>query len=667
MKMRVPTFKLPKFKLPRPSGELTKSVIKSLHAPSGAEVLFDVLQVAGGLALFFVFAAVSLYLDWYIDLGILVAGALFTYTAPLKFQYRLLLTTAILGSSLFYFLSQPLLTPLGWVAGGLALTVIVDEWKYPSRKVLIGLFVLGTVVSFVLMSLISLVALPYVHPFTVKAAGWLPASFLALCIVFSGLATVRQRAEQDSHDYLVAPVIWILFAVYCGPRTYVGLAVMGLIIVVQFVVSFRSRPTFDKKGRSHSGFKTTIVFSGIGLALMAVSNSVSPLYDLEMAGYKNVTEIKELPVSIVTRMVPMDAAQDYCRSLHHKPNTVIAPEPALIVIDEKGKETMYWQCRRHPDRFLGHELLYVTGGIEGFIVANAGEFGPTGQPVTVDFILGDKSAAIEAAFDIRHPNSEMQRAVIYKAKHGGYHMLITYTTKVMGTGGAILPDAVGVMEVSPLGFIKDLTLAQAADQYPKVPIFPASVSRLYAEAWGRAPSIAAVVRTGEQFMISEAKGGGNKYPFFETFKTGLKGVVAFETVGADQNQLSAFAFTNPASGDMEIYRFPAEKSEDIATRSGESQNPVGPAQIVGRVHLSHPGMFNVHTTEALPIFTEDHRVYWLTAMMQDEKKPDGTTTSSYSRSVLYTGNGNRFWDVRSVGEVIASMKPGLPSQKPSDN
>lgn len=647
--------------------DLLGSLSDTVSGPSRQAVIFDVLQIFGGIALFLIFATLSRYLYWWMDLALLAGTAVFTISTPLECRYRLLLTTAFLLSSFYFFLGQPLLAPLGWLVGGLSLTLIVYEWKYPSGRTLVWLFLLGTAVSALIMTASALFLLPYVHPYTTMLVGWMPAVWVVLTVLLAAIASLRQRSGEDSSEWLVAPTMWVLFAVYWGPGTAIGLLVLALILVIQSAVSFAKRTTYETNNRSHGGFKLTVVFAAIWLALIGTSNSLGWLYDLEMANYKEVREIKTLPVSEVTRMVPMSAAPDYCRQLHRTPNTVISREPTLLVVSEGGINKMYWQCLRHPDRFLGHEFLYMTGGIEGFVVADAGEFGPAGKPVHVDFIFGDQSTAVEAAFNVRHPGSEMQKAVVAKARHGGYHMLITYTTRVMNTGGAILPDAVGVMEVSPLGFIRDLTLSQAAEQYPGVPIFPASISRLYAEAWGRAPSLMAVIRTGEQFKISEARGDGNKYPFFETFRDGLKGVVPFETVGNDQKQLTAFVFTDPVRSDMEIFRFPEERSGDIATKSGESQNPVGPAHIVSRIYLSHPGMFNVRTTEALPIFTEDHRVYWLTAMMQDQKQADGTVSSSYSRSVLYTGNGNRFWDVRSVQEVIASMKPGLASQKPQEN
>lgn len=662
MKMRIPNIKMSQARK-----DFARSVFKALHAPSGEEVLFDALQIFGGIALFLIFANVSRGpADWWVPLVALAVAAASTYMTPYKFQYRLLLTTAILLSTLDYCLSQPLLTPLGWASGGLALAVIAHEWKYPGWKTLVRLFLLGTVLSAAVMTGLSLFALPFLHPYTVDLIGWLPAFWLVLTIIMAGLASLRQRAGNESHDWMVAPTMWILFAIYWGPSTLPGIITLGLVIAIQTYASYSVRPTDETTSVSHKGFKATAKMAGVWLGLIAISNYWDTAHDIEMANYKEVEYINELPISEVTRMVPKDSATAYCTRLHQDTTVDLSTEPALITVREGGTTKTFWECLRYPNQWQDHEILYSTGGMEGFVVADAGEFGPTGHPVFVKFILSDRSPLLLSAFYIRHPGAVIQHVVLARAKHGGWHMLITYTNKVMSTGGAIFSDAIGVMEVSPLGFLRDLPMEKAGREYPDAPLFPSKIARLFAEAWGRAPSIAAALYTNKKFMVSESKKEGNKYPFYETFKNGLKGVTAFEAQGNSNHQLAAFIFNSPVNGDMEIFRYPEDQTSEIINQGKSIQHPVGPAEIVSRIHLSHPGLPEMYTTEALPLFTEDHRVYWLTAMMKDEKQDDGTTKPSYARSVLYSYNGGANWDAYTVQQVRDSMKPGLPSQKPQD-
>jgi hypothetical protein len=646
----------------------SSTVLRAIHAPTGGEMLLDILEVAGGLALFALFAAASRFLPWWVDLATLAAGGAFAWWS-VRFRYRLLLATAVLLSSFYFFLTQPVLIVVGWLAGGLALALIVEDIKAPSRETLAKVFALGTVISAAVMTLSSAVLLPRIYPITEASVTIAPAIWIVLSIILALLATLRQRVGEESHDWLVPPVMWGLFAVYFWPASsYTAMAVVCLVIALQTCTSYRHRQTYESKKLSHRGFLTTVAVGLLFLSVMGVSNRWQWLYEYQMGNAKNVKVIHQPHVSTVTRLVPRLAAPEYCISQNGVGLTRISHDPSLIAVQDGNQQKLMWECLGHPDRWLGNELLWLTGGVKGFVVVDAGYQGAKGHPVKQDFLFGDTSPITESAFYARHPGSVRQRAVIARAVDGSYALLIPYTSKVLDLG-AMLPEAVGVMEVSNLGFIQDLTMAGAAAKYPGVPLYPSALARQYAELWGRSSSVFAM-RDGTILEVSEGKKEENHYPYWETWDTGLLGVIPFETVGDNQTSLQAIGFIDPVSGDMEVYYLPEPETRDIAGAGvDDSGRAIGPKQIVKKVGLSHTGYLNVRTTEALLVVSPDHKIFWLTALIQNplednqagngadgQKQKDPGEQNVYPNSILYTANGNDHRDVKSPEDVHRAIE-----------
>ena len=111
----------------------------------------------------------------------------------------------------------------------------------------------------------------------------------------------------------------------------------------------------------------------------------------------------------------------------------------------------------------------------------------------------------------------------------------------------------------------------------------------------------------------------NRYPFWQNFEVGVRGVIPFEPVGKNQNVLAAIGLVDPATGALDIYFTPRLRDRDISN-AGLQQDLTGPRQIVSNVALSHPGMNQIKTVEALLVVSPAKQIFWSTALLQIDKK-----------------------------------------------
>ena len=140
----------------------------------------------------------------------------------------------------------------------------------------------------------------------------------------------------------------------------------------------------------------------------------------------------------------------------------------------------------------------------------------------------------------------------------------------------------------------------------------------------------------------------NRYPFWQNFDGGVRGVIPFEPVGKNQNVLAAIGLFNRAALTMDIYYTPRPKDKDVSAAGLQVDFP-GPKQIVANVALSHPGMNQVRTVEALLNVSACKQIFWSTALLQTDKK----AYHGYSTNVVYDSHAEKHEDVDSSAQLAA--------------
>lgn len=638
--------------------ERVKEAVSSVSAGSTAEPSRFVLnceQIGAAMLFAALIGLVGRFLPFWAEGAVLLVSGVAAWWC-LDYKYRVGALSLVAMSAFYFLLGQPILA-LGAVAAGSLGAAGYAGWRVEGGamkrvSVAIATAVGSAAVMLGIYAGFYLYVLPAIHPVTVWFFNISPAVSVVSTLAILAYVSVRQPVGKTSLYWLATPVLALLFCLFFWPsKSYIAMGVVVIAAVLLSWQAFQHRPTYEKTERSHTPLMTA---SALGLAFCAwfwLANSWTWLYHYQMANAISVTQIEKLPATTNTRLVPLIAAQDFCAQGNDQSFTDVGTEAHPIVIKKDGEEKMYWQCLRHPTRFAGHSLLYLTGGIEGVVLADAGSKGRFGSPLDVNFIFGESSLFTKGAFYARHPGSQMQSGLVGRREDGTYALLIPYTSKVPQWGGMV-PDLSGVMVISQWGFIQDYTPDAARKAFPGVALYPSSLARQYAELWAAESSLYAKHWSGNLLKVSEAsQDGDNLYPFWQSFETGMYGVIPFEPVGQNQTALKAVGLIDPVDGSMKIFRTESVKVRDVTGQNQTGDLP-GPKQIVANVALSHPGLNGVKTVEALLVVSPDGHIYWVTALLQSNTK----TNHGYSMNVLYDGHASGFWDVDSTAKVNSIVK-----------
>jgi hypothetical protein len=350
------------------------------------------------------------------------------------------------------------------------------------------------------------------------------------------------------------------------------------------------------------------------------------------------------------------AAGDYCRTSNQEQVTTISTSPfPLVVKDSQGVNQFYWECIRHPDTaylrnnpgvYLTH-LIALTGGVNGAVLANAGDRGRYGEPINTNFVFGDESPLAVGAFYARHPGATRYPGMIALTEAGDAYFIVPFTNKVLQTG-AMIPELSGVMVLSPMGFIQDMLPSEAAAKFPGVHFMPSELVHDYAAVWGSsAHSLLKIFDASRQLELSElASESGNQQPFWEDFQAGadgskssLKGVLYFEPAGSQANAWVRIGLFDRANLAMTVVHV-------------EGLNLTGPKQLAaGAAIAAHPGLNQVTSREPLLEVSTNHCIYVLTALLQQTN----AAYHGYSANNLVDGHGHRYQDVNSRADITAAM------------
>jgi hypothetical protein len=616
------------------------------------------------------------FAPWYVGLGWLIIAGLFVgidaWRTKKLANYRVA-TVGYLVMSLFYYsLGQPFFPLVSAGVFGLFGGVIAARRFGGAVGAKIGLFVVGTILGAIfsagLYALLLDVVLPWVHPFMIKVWNIAPALVQLPMLAVFGYCAVRQPKDHASKFWFVYPAMSALFLLFFWPsHSYIAQAV-GVIFamtlsVYAYIGRFTGAPRDDTQSsaglvgktlgllkprrQSHCALALATAGSIVFTGLFYVTNTSQGIVDYQMANAVSVTRTTELPVSSETafRLVPYVAATDYCASGNGAQFSQLQESAQPVILpDEQGNLRYYWICGRYPKRFqfdLGH-LIYATGGMEGAIMVKAGERGIDTVPMNTDFVFSDLSVWARGAFFARHPVSTPLGAIPYHTAHGDV-ILVPYVSKVL-QWGSMVPEASGVMVLSPLGFFQDYLPIQAEHMFPGARINPADMARQYAELWGHSRSVYQTHLGGDLFEVSEfASDAATKehgYPFWSMYKDlGMKGFIPFEPFGKQQNIIAQIGLFDNDKLEMTVV--------DVSRL-----NLAGPRKFLARLQTIHPGLFNSKLIEAQGFFTPDHKIFWLLALVN----PSVNDNHGYASNVIVDCKGEETADVKSGDELLAWVK-----------
>jgi len=611
------------------------------------------------------FALVSRFVPIWVDaLALIIVGAFGLTWAieQIEEEYMTGVLAFLTLASGYFVLSQPITivfvsAATGLIAGMLAAKrVDSDERSWFSRLASGSVYltvvgVLVTALSFAALISLYVYILPVLHPITVWLYTISPALAALAALIIIGYASLRQPVGESNWYWICTPALSLLFAFFYWPsHSYVSAGAITAVGVALSLMAFSERQTEESSERSHFTLVVTTAITVGFVAWFIIANQWTVFREYEMANAITVTrhQLSDIPTTLNTRPVPRIAAQDYCAPGNHTSNTKFGSRPKIIAINANGHNKQYWECIRHPTRFNGHELLYATGGIEGFVLTDAGTRGKFAEAINEDFVFGDLSTFTRGAFAVRHPGSEFEptNAVIGRDRSGHYKLLVPYVTRTLQWGGMI-PDLGGVMVLSPWGVIEDMTPAQAAARYPGVPFMPDALVRQYADLWAQKSSLWDQYR-GNLYEVSEVTDElQNKYPFWQNFQSGVRGVIPFEPQGKQSNSLASIALAAPSSLAFDLYQIPVSKDKDLTASSLDNDFP-GPKQIVSNVALSHVGMNQIETVEALLVVSPCKQIFWSTALLQVDK---ARLYHGYSLNVVYGAHADVHKDVESTDQL----------------
>lgn len=635
-------------------GQIKMPINGEALSNSDGGLLRQVEQVAVALIAAALFGLIGRFLPFWADVAILVAIACAGWLC-LRDDFATGVVSFTAASAFYLLLSQPTLALAAALLSGLAAAAFVcykqrDNWRLLAVFAPLA-FVAATSLTFAVFLALYVYVLPVLHPLTVWFYNISPAASVVSSLAIIGYVSYRQPVNQESYYWLATPVLTLLFALFFFPvHSYIGAFVVVATGLGLSLLSFLRRPQSGELQRSHLVFNVATICGVAFLVLFAVANRWQWFYNYQMANAVSITrhELSEIPTTRNTRLVPLVAAKDYCSQGNHESFTDLGKDPSIIVIKKDNQEKQYWQCLRHPTRLAGHALHYLTGGIEGFVLTDAGTRGRFSDEINENFVFGEDSAFTKAAFYARHPGSVMGKAVVGRSADGKWALLVPYTSRVLHWGGMI-PELSGVMVLSNWGFVQDLTPGRAAALYPGVPLYSSELAREYADLWGQESSLWAKHWSGDILEVSEtSEEADNRYPFWQNFEVGVRGVIPFEPVGKNQNVLAAIGLVDPATGALDIYFTPRPRDKDIST-AGLQQDLTGPRQIVSNVALSHPGMNQIKTVEALLVVSPAKQIFWSTALLQIDKK----AYHGYSLNVIYGAHAEDHQDVDSTAQIDA--------------
>jgi hypothetical protein len=128
----------------------------------------------------------------------------------------------------------------------------------------------------------------------------------------------------------------------------------------------------------------------------------------------------------------------------------------------------------------------------------------------------------------------------------------------------MIPILAGVMQVNASGTIANHSVAEAAEHFPGIPLYPAELARQYAEAYADYKlgvtnyliTQKDLLRISEDPQISDGDTGFNRLPYYQVFQgLGLELVVPLEPNGkADNTALKEILLFDGTTGAALVYK-----------------------------------------------------------------------------------------------------------------
>jgi len=140
-----------------------------------------------------------------------------------------------------------------------------------------------------------------------------------------------------------------------------------------------------------------------------------------------------------------------------------------------------WQSQRYDTNPVASFFGSVEDVVRVKACSNKSELMPNSTPAR--FVYGDR-LWMEGVLAARYPFSKRGETVYTQLQDGSWVMLISMTSTRPTIFGTMRPYLSKVAEVSQDGKVTDLTVEEAAEKYPGLPLYPFALMREYARAYG---------------------------------------------------------------------------------------------------------------------------------------------------------------------------------------
>ncbi len=359
----------------------------------------------------------------------------------------------------------------------------------------------GIKLSFVL-AIIYVVAVPVIQPALLLAWAHLPATGIAVAVLFLVYHQLRRKL------YLIGTLTLVLGLSACS----------GLVYLY------------------HSGW----------------------FIENEMASALRPQPLSDLPDTVNNRLLGRATALQYAGNANHD-NRLRVGQPHLTASPNGDKVS--WQVPLHYTVWYGAAF----GSSGGLITIDAGQTSQKVDNIDHTlFRIGDESWLTKAVFRLLHPLSRPGNVVYWRQDNGQYCILISYVSYKPTLGGGMIPILAGVMQVNASGTIANYSVEEAAESFPGIPLYPAELARQYAEAYadyklGVSNYLITqkdLLRISEDPQISDDDTGFNRLPYYQVFQgLGLELVVPLEPNGkADNTALKEILLFDGTTGAALVYK-----------------------------------------------------------------------------------------------------------------
>jgi hypothetical protein len=334
----------------------------------------------------------------------------------------------------------------------------------------------------------------------------------------------------------------------------------------------------------------------------------------------DLKELKHLPKTI-DRLMPQITAKQLIKTKNKENIYVVADHPHLAPGPD-GK--IYWRSPLYFKDDLWYNLtgmvrtvVSVDSNLTDMRAFNADEW-PNAKEGDGFFWFGDQSWMVKGAFMLRHPFSEISRAIYIHTHDGQWLFLISYESRCPSKTGAMVPCAEGVLSVNKYGWIRDFSMTAAGEEFSKAPVYPPALARLYVQAYAKFYNGLVDKTVNQQKQVMEIsqepkpdvlkEEDYNPAPYIEEFEgIGLQEVAALAPAGTNGTALTALVLVDASDGRPSVFKVTQGNGPTTAEAYAHNADP----QVDWGQKL---------IPEARPVVGDNDHICWSVSVVNDNAR-----------------------------------------------